>query len=163
MELSDLQTVSGEWLRGAGAESDVVLSSRIRLARNLAGFAFATRASEESKADILARVKAAVEGLRLTGKRFFVDVSAAPALDARFLVERHLISRELVLGKGPRGGLHLIGAACERDERRRRSLCNDRRPWKSIAIGAPALSPRPRLRAYTHLRATCPGRGRITM
>ena len=36
MQLDDLAHSSGEWLRGSGPESDIVISSRIRLARNLA-------------------------------------------------------------------------------------------------------------------------------
>lgn len=103
MELSDLATTSGEWLRGAGADPDVVLSSRVRLARNLAGFPFATRASEDQRAEILTRAKAAVENLAIGPKRWFVDLSTTSHLETRFLVERHLISRELAMGKGPRG------------------------------------------------------------
>jgi protein arginine kinase len=103
VELADLETKSGEWLRGDGAETDVVMSSRIRLARNLAGFPFTTRATDDQKAEILARAKAATEPMRLAKKSWFVDVAAAPALDARFLVERHLVSRELAMGKGARG------------------------------------------------------------
>jgi protein arginine kinase len=103
VELADLATPSGEWLRGAGAEPDVVMSSRIRLARNLAGFPFHAKATEEQKAEILARAKAVTENLALGSKRWFVDVSSSPNLETRFLVERHLISRELAMGKGPRG------------------------------------------------------------
>ena len=38
MNLDSLTNVSGEWLKGSGPESDIVISSRIRLARNLAAF-----------------------------------------------------------------------------------------------------------------------------
>jgi protein arginine kinase len=103
VELADVGRVGGEWLKGSGAETDVVLSSRIRLARNVAGFPFATRCDDAQRAEILGRVKTAVESVDLGGRRLFVDVSAAPALESRFLVERHLVSRELVMGKGPRG------------------------------------------------------------
>ena len=40
MDLDNLTHTSGEWLRGTGPESDIVISSRIRLARNLAAFPF---------------------------------------------------------------------------------------------------------------------------
>ncbi len=36
-------TSNCEWLRGTGPESDIVLSSRIRLARNIAGYSFSDR------------------------------------------------------------------------------------------------------------------------
>jgi protein arginine kinase len=103
VELSDLSTRSGEWLRGEGSDADVVMSSRIRLARNVAGFPFASRASEKQRAETLARVRGALQGVHLGERTFFLDLAATPALDTAFLVERHLISRELAVGKGPRG------------------------------------------------------------
>ena len=103
MDLSDFATRAGEWLRGTGPEPDVVMSSRIRLARNVAGFPFATRATDDQKAEILARMKAA-SGLRPVGtRRWFVEVSGSSAVESRLLHERHLISAELDKGKGPRG------------------------------------------------------------
>ena len=50
MNLDSLTHTSGEWLRGTGPESDVVISTRIRLARNLAAFPFTNRASAAQKA-----------------------------------------------------------------------------------------------------------------
>ncbi len=47
MNLADLVQLPPEWLRGTGAANDVVISSRIRLARNLAGMPFLTRCSDE--------------------------------------------------------------------------------------------------------------------
>ena len=45
MNLDSLSHASGEWLRGTGPESDIVISSRIRLARNLAAFPFTNRST----------------------------------------------------------------------------------------------------------------------
>ena len=45
IKLSDLTGHAGEWLRGSGPMSEIVISSRIRLARNLAGHRFLARAS----------------------------------------------------------------------------------------------------------------------
>jgi protein arginine kinase len=103
VELSDLATRSGEWLRGSGAESDVVLSSRIRLARNVADLPFATRANENQRSETLALVRTALQGVKLGERTWFLDLASTPGLDTAFLVERHLISRELAVGKGPRG------------------------------------------------------------
>ena len=58
MTLDDLTKTSGEWLRGTGPESDIVMCSRIRLARNLADFPFSNRASRSEKAEIEANVAA---------------------------------------------------------------------------------------------------------
>ena len=44
-DLNNLATRTGEWLKGGGAESDIVVSSRIRLARNLTNYPFTTRAT----------------------------------------------------------------------------------------------------------------------
>ena len=52
MNLDNLTHTSGEWLRGTGPESDIVISSRIRLARNLAAFPFTNRASAYQRAEI---------------------------------------------------------------------------------------------------------------
>ena len=52
MNLDNLSHTSGEWLRGTGPESDIVISSRIRLARNLAAFPFTNRATPHQKADL---------------------------------------------------------------------------------------------------------------
>ena len=52
MSLDDLANTSGEWLRGTGPESDIVISSRIRLARNLADRPFVSRATESDRMGI---------------------------------------------------------------------------------------------------------------
>jgi protein arginine kinase len=110
VDLSDFDSVGGEWLRGDGPDADVVMSSRVRLARNLAGFAFSARATEEQRQEIVGRVRTASEGLALGRRRYFVELSAPEdrreakerELDRALLHERHLISAELERGKGPR-------------------------------------------------------------
>ncbi|MBL9085213.1 MAG: ATP--guanido phosphotransferase, partial [Planctomycetales bacterium] len=52
VDLEELVRSTGEWLRGSGPESDVVMSSRIRLARNLADYPFITRASPADRTEI---------------------------------------------------------------------------------------------------------------
>ena len=46
-----------DWIRADGADAEVVLSSRVRLARNLQGFPFPGRAGLEDRAEILERVR----------------------------------------------------------------------------------------------------------
>lgn len=103
MELDDLATNNGQWLRGAGPESDIVISSRVRLARNLAEFPFISRANEADRVEIAKVLKAAVTAATGTDSIFYVDVSQLERLDRQFLVERQLISRELADGEGARG------------------------------------------------------------
>src|SRR3954451_17336585 len=101
MTLDDLTRTSGEWLRGSGPESDIVMCSRIRLARNLADFPFINRASRGEKAEIEDTVKKAIaeSGEDLS----YLDVLSMTPLDRQFLVERQLISREHAASEGPRG------------------------------------------------------------
>ncbi len=101
MNLDDLTRTSGEWLRGSGPESDIVMCSRIRLARNIATYPFTNRASRGDKTEIEREVKAAIA--KSGADLFYQDVHVLNPLDRQFLVERQLISRELMAAEGPRG------------------------------------------------------------
>ncbi|RIK76939.1 MAG: protein arginine kinase [Planctomycetota bacterium] len=106
MTLDDLASSCGEWLRGSGPESDIVISSRIRLARNLADFPFISRATPADRAEIEKILHGRVEAMRDSGKApkdlLYLRVSDLPAVDRQFLVERQLISRELAENDGAR-------------------------------------------------------------
>lgn len=104
MNLDSLLPNLGEWLRGTGPDADVVVSTRIRLARNLAQFPFSGRATQPQKAEIESRVKDALAKSDLAPLPEYISVAGMPALDRQFLVERQLISRELAtVLEGPRG------------------------------------------------------------
>ena len=107
VDLQELAKTSGEWLRGSGPESDIVISSRIRLARNLAEFPFVARATDTDRLEIGRILRGRVEKLheagKFTGQLIYVDVGALEAVDRQFLVERQLISREHAEGEGARG------------------------------------------------------------
>src|SRR5437016_10516457 len=103
MNLDNLTHTSGEWLRGTGPESDIVISSRIRLARNLAAFPFTNRASAYQKAEIEGQLRERIGKLGVQPALAYLNVASLSALDRQFLVERQLISRELAGSEGPRG------------------------------------------------------------
>jgi protein arginine kinase len=104
MNLDSLLPNLGEWLRGTGPESDVVVSTRIRLARNLVNYPFTNRATQHQKGEIAGRGKDAIAAADLPYKLDFLDISGLSPLDRQFLVERQLISRELAaVLDGPRG------------------------------------------------------------
>ncbi len=103
MKLTDISNDINEWFDGSGPLSDIVVSSRIRLARNLANHKFLCRCTNDEKAEILAKLKEVLMSLDLGDKVFYISVDDAPALSKNFLVERHLISRHHALAKGPRG------------------------------------------------------------
>ncbi len=103
MDLDSLTTTSGEWLRGSGPESEIVISSRIRLARNLAQFPFPNRAEESVRAEIESLLKEKIEEVPVGTKMGYVNVRELKELDRQFLVERQLISREHAESHGSRG------------------------------------------------------------
>ena len=106
MNFENLLRQCGEWLRGSGPESDIVISSRVRLARNLAGFPFLTQASDEQRREIHEAVRGALDSLGLTENgHVYVNLDTSDELTSLFLLERHLISRELANGSGDRGVL----------------------------------------------------------
>ncbi len=102
MKLEELAQQTGEWMRGNGPESDIVMSSRVRLARNLADFPFIRKCTPQDRAAIAAAVRRAIDALPLGSETEFVDVSKLGDLDRQFLMERQLISHELSEAEGAR-------------------------------------------------------------
>jgi protein arginine kinase len=92
-----------EWLRGQGADSDVVVSSRVRLARNIAGYPFLSRASRVQRAEILDLCRDRLLTCGIAQQMLWVDVHQAPPLDRTLMLERHLISKEHAKGVIPGG------------------------------------------------------------
>ncbi len=92
----------GEWLRGSGPESDIVISSRIRLARNLADFPFIRRCTEHDRSAIEKTVQEKLPRCEKLAGLIFMDVAEMELVDRQFLVERQLISRELAESSGAR-------------------------------------------------------------
>ncbi len=103
MKVDDLLGRSGEWLKGTGPESDVVISSRVRLARNLKRFPFLTVAAPEVRAEVEKFAAARFADPKLPRKLAYWPLEDLTAVDRMFLVERHLISREHAQAEGARG------------------------------------------------------------
>ncbi len=95
IDLSLLPDGGMSWLDASGPKGSVVLSTRIRLARNLQGYAFSQRAQDADRSGVLTRVEEAVAASeRLTGAvTFRLDQMERP--DRQLLHERHLVSKEL--------------------------------------------------------------------
>ncbi|HBO43909.1 MAG TPA: protein arginine kinase [Planctomycetaceae bacterium] len=102
MELNDLTRNPGQWLLGSGPESDIVISSRIRLARNLADFPFVGQASAADREHIEETLKNGVAGIEDASRLLYIEVENLAGVDRQFLVERHLISREHAESEGAR-------------------------------------------------------------
>jgi len=102
MDLSELTGRSGEWLRGSGPESDIVISSRVRLARNLADFPFILRCTPHDREAVETAVHTAINKSDDLKGLIYIDVSTLDEIDRQFLVERQLISREHADAEGAR-------------------------------------------------------------
>ena len=94
MAIHNILNTSGEWMRSDGPHNQIVVSSRVRLARNLRQFAFPGWAKKTERLQILEAIKPQVEGLTEMGDAFSVYSQDLSALEKQVLVERHLISRE---------------------------------------------------------------------
>lgn len=94
MKLNDLLNHISEWLKGTGPHSDIVISSRIRLARNLDKVAFPHWANKKQGEYTLGRILEAVNKVDYLKKSTVFKLADLDSVDKQFLVERHLMSRE---------------------------------------------------------------------
>lgn len=84
-----------KWMEGTGPDNDVVISSRIRLARNLNAIPFPHFMSDENAASVLSAVKDAVSEDKIVAKigpLEIVDMKELSVTERQILVEKHLIS-----------------------------------------------------------------------
>jgi len=93
----------GEWLSGTGPESDIVISTRIRLARNVTDFPFLTRIEERRKTELERYLRERLEKADLGEKVHYRNLGETSTIDRQLLVERHLISKDHAQGEGDRG------------------------------------------------------------
>jgi len=98
VKLEDLVLNTGEWLRGGGSHGEIVMSSRIRLARNLSRCRFYQRSNPNERRQALEGIIAAVKASKFLKGSLILKMGVLSELDRLFLVERHLISREHALG-----------------------------------------------------------------
>lgn len=88
---------ASRWYESRGKESDVVISSRVRLARNLVDFPFPGRMSREEELHVTQRVMDAVARSRHLQDLVCVDLSSVDVLERRSFVEEGLISQSYSL------------------------------------------------------------------
>ena len=94
MGVVDFLTSAGELAAQEGPEDHVVLSSRVRLARNLSGVTFPGRAKKASRVETCKLILPVVSAASAMRGGYSTAMSDLKALDKQLLVERHLISRE---------------------------------------------------------------------
>jgi len=103
MTIDDLTSTTGEWLRGVGTMSEVVISSRIRLARNLAAYPFLSKATATQRTEIFRQVTDAITATPTEDGALVANIEEMDPNDREVLVERHLVSRQHAAGEGTRG------------------------------------------------------------
>lgn len=86
----------------AGPDADVVVSSRIRLARNIAGFPFVGRASDAQRREVVEVVRRAALPADSAPGLEWIAMAQTPAHRRQLLVERHLISKNFAATDIPR-------------------------------------------------------------
>jgi len=91
-----------EWLKGEGPVSDIVMSSRVRLARNVAGVPFVNRATAADREHVLDVAQRAIAEGRFPNEIRWIDLKSADELGRHLLVERHLISSQHAKGSAAR-------------------------------------------------------------
>ncbi|MCM8792718.1 MAG: protein arginine kinase [Candidatus Omnitrophica bacterium] len=94
MRIDDLINHTSEWLKGSGPYSNIVISSRVRLARNLNSIPFPHRLNKKQGQEVIDAVRTAVEKVDFLKGSLFIDMQQLDALDKQFLIERHLMSYE---------------------------------------------------------------------
>ncbi|WP_053364742.1 protein arginine kinase [Bacillus sp. FJAT-27245] len=92
-----LNNAVSSWMNNEGPEADIVLSSRIRLARNLEEYKFPALITNEEGQEIISKLKEMVEGPGFTafGNLELLTMHELQPLQKRVLVEKHLISPHL--------------------------------------------------------------------
>lgn len=91
------------WLEASGDHADIVLSTRVRLARNIQGHAFGPRARVNDREAVLGRLRGTMGGSPAAVRGTLLEMADVGVRTRRILLERRLVSRDL-LGDADNGG-----------------------------------------------------------
>lgn len=115
MAFEEMLTSHNDWFLCPGPSCGVVVSSRVRLARNLDGKKFPHHASSTEQKEVVAEVEKAIAGLPMAKHLKVVRLNEISSLDRQFLTEHQIISLEHAAGLGeravafePESGLSLL-------------------------------------------------------
>jgi len=101
-----------DWLDHVGPEHEIVVSTRVRLARNIQGYSFTSHATGEEREALLHKIRSAAQATSVLGNVDVWEMAELDASDRTLLLERHLVSRELIAGEdgeAPRGSALALG------------------------------------------------------
>ncbi|MEK6646864.1 MAG: protein arginine kinase [Candidatus Firestonebacteria bacterium] len=94
MKLNELVLHTNRWVSDSSPIGSIVISSRIRLARNLEKFPFPHCMDLDAAKIVVSEVKEAATSTKNLKNSIFVNLKKASKLDRKFLMERYLISKE---------------------------------------------------------------------
>ncbi|MBN2119949.1 MAG: protein arginine kinase [Candidatus Omnitrophica bacterium] len=94
MDLEELLNKPGEWLKGKGPDSHIIVSSRIRLARNIKGFVFPNKMDLKQSQEAFEQIQKAQAKSSILRSFNFLKMEEFSTLDKELLLERHLVSQE---------------------------------------------------------------------
>lgn len=96
MDLDAVPDLGLSWMEGSGEHPDIVLSTRVRLARNLQGHAFGPRARVNDREAVLTRMRRAVDQVDLLNPALQVDLPEVDVRSRQVLLERRVVTRDLL-------------------------------------------------------------------
>lgn len=95
-ELQFLFEQNTQWLNGIGKNANIVISSRIRLARNLYGLPYTNRATPDEMQEVMEKVQTSLTDVSLWPDMYFFEITKLSELDRQFFLERRLLSPFLI-------------------------------------------------------------------
>lgn len=94
MKIDDFIHNTGQWLKGTGENANIVMSTRIRLARNLVNQPFPNKAKKSELLETFEMIQNAIKEIDYFKDSLFIKISELDSVDKQFLIERHLMSHE---------------------------------------------------------------------
>lgn len=94
MKIDELLHKTSEWLKASGPNPDIVISTRVRLARNISKIPFTHWANKKKREEVLSLLREAVKNSNLLKDSLYIKMADLSDLDKQFLIERHLMSPE---------------------------------------------------------------------
>lgn len=95
-DIDDFLWNFGSWLTDEDEYSDIIISTRIRLARNLKGYRFPNRASNAELREVLQQVRRTCQECESLKNGTYVDIEKLSEWDCKYFVERRLASPQLI-------------------------------------------------------------------
>ncbi len=103
MKLRYMLEQKNAWLTGKGPSLETVISSRIRLARNLLEYPFPNRAQNSQQKEVFKVVAEVMKKSNYIKDSAIINLNEIEKVDRQLLMERHLISYEHAQGSGEKG------------------------------------------------------------